>query len=182
MAVPTTRDELITAITSTFTRLETDLDRVPPDAVRERTLDGHASGTLLSPADLVAYLIGWNTQVLTWHERRNTGLPDEFPAAGVRWNQLGLLAQRYYAEHADDSWDSLRQQLRKAKDRIIDLIISHNDDELYGSPWYGKWTMGRMISFNTSSPYANARARIRAWLRARTSEAGATEPSSPHST
>ncbi|WP_353959734.1 ClbS/DfsB family four-helix bundle protein [Corynebacterium atrinae] len=24
-------------------------------------------------------------------------------------------------------------------------------------PWYGKWTMGRMISFNTSSPYADAR-------------------------
>ncbi|MFE3838233.1 ClbS/DfsB family four-helix bundle protein [Pseudogemmobacter sonorensis] len=32
-------------------------------------------------------------------------------------------------------------------------------------PWYGKWTKGRMIQFNSTSPYANARGRIRKWLR-----------------
>ncbi|EQB9714967.1 ClbS/DfsB family four-helix bundle protein, partial [Yersinia enterocolitica] len=28
-----------------------------------------------------------------------------------------------------------------------------------------KWTMGRMIQFNTASPYANARGRLRKWLK-----------------
>ena len=37
--------------------------------------------------------------------------PDEFPAPGIKWNQLGLLAERYYAEHQDDDWDGLRAQL-----------------------------------------------------------------------
>ncbi|EPE9290931.1 ClbS/DfsB family four-helix bundle protein, partial [Escherichia coli] len=36
---------------------------------------------------------------------------------------------------------------------------------LYGRPWYTKWTMGRMISFNTSSPYANANGRLRKWAK-----------------
>ncbi len=81
------------------------------------------------------------------------------------WNELGLLAQRYYAEHEDESWDELRKQLRDGKDAIVNLIQGYSDAELYGRPWYGKWTMGRMISFNTSSPYANARGRIRRWLR-----------------
>ena len=165
MAVPSTKGELLAAIEKTFALLERDLDRVPVSAAREPVLDGHVAGTSMSPADLLAYLVGWNQQVLTWHRRRAGGLPDELPAPGIRWNELGLLAQRYYAEHAGDTWDGLRSQLRTAKDEIVGLIGDHSDAELYGAPWYGKWTMGRMISFNTSSPYANARGRLRAWLR-----------------
>lgn len=165
MAVPATKVELIAAIEKTFAQLEQDLDRVPPDTARTQVLDGHVKNTMMSPADLLAYLIGWNQQVLTWHQRRAAGLADELPAPGIKWNELGLLAQRYYAEHSDDTWDELRDQLRAAKGEIIILIQGYCVEELYGEPWYGKWTMGRMISFNTSSPYANARGRIRKWLR-----------------
>lgn len=169
MAVPASRDELLGAIEKTFAALEKDLDRVPVELARESLLDGHAKGTRMSPADLVAYLIGWNQQVLTWHQRRAAHLPDEFPAPGVRWNELGLLAQRFYADHQDAGWDDLRLELREAKVQITDLVASYSDQELYGEAWYGKWTMGRMISFNTSSPYTNARGRIRGWLRTLTS-------------
>lgn len=165
MAVPASKDDLLAVIEKTFNQLDKDLDRVPADTTREPVLEGHAKGTTMSPADLVAYLIGWNQQVLTWHRRRAEGLPDEFPAPGTRWNELGLLAQRYYTEHTSDSWDSLRAQLLDAKNQIITLIQGYSNEELYGEPWYGKWTMGRMISLNTSSPYTNARGRIRAWLR-----------------
>ncbi|SER13779.1 hypothetical protein SAMN04488583_4430 [Mycobacterium sp. 88mf] len=164
MAVPASKGELLSAIEKTFTQLSGDLDRVPPEAAREPVLEGHVKNTMMSPADLVAYLIGWNQQVLTWHRCRAAGLPDQLPAPGIKWNELGLLAQRYYAEHQNDSWDSLRTQLVDAKNRIVTLIQSYSNDDLYGEPWYGKWTMGRMISFNTSSPYTNARGRIRAWL------------------
>lgn len=167
MPVPASKDDLLAAIEKTFAQLEQDLDRVPVEEARQQTLEGHAKGTMMSPADLVAYLIGWNQQVLTWHRRRAAGLPDEFPAAGVAWNELGLLAQRYYADHAEETWDELRQQLRDAKGAIVALVEGFSDAELYGAPWYGKWTMGRMISFNTSAPYANARGRVRSWLRKR---------------
>lgn len=165
MAVPASKTELLEAIEKTFSKLDEDLDRVPEDLVREPTLDGHAKDAMMSPADLVAYLVGWNQQVLIWHQRRDEGLPDQLPAEGLKWNELGLLAQQFYADHEDDRWDSLRRQLRETKGTIVELIEPKSDEELYGSPWYGKWTMGRMISFNTSSPYANARKRIRAWLR-----------------
>ncbi len=167
MAVPASKAELIAAVEKTYAKLALDLDRVPVELARVAELDGHVKGTKMSPADLVAYLVGWNEQVLTWHRRRAAGLPDEFPAAGIKWNELGLLATRFHVEHADDDWESLRAQLDSAKEKIVTLISGYRDEELYGSPWYGKWTMGRMISFNTSSPYANARGRIRAWLRER---------------
>ncbi|MBO1900895.1 ClbS/DfsB family four-helix bundle protein [Leucobacter weissii] len=165
MAVPASKDELLSAIRTSFDRLDQDLDRVPPQMARDTVLPGHAKDTLMSPADLVAYLIGWNEQVLIWHERRRNGLEDEFPAEGVTWNELGKLARRYYADRADASWEDLRRRLVDVKERIVALIEGSSDEELYGAAWYGKWTLGRMISFNTSSPYANARKRIRAWLR-----------------
>jgi len=94
---------------------------------------------MVSPVDLVAYLVGGNEQ--------------------------GLLAQQYYGEHEAESWESLRAQLAEAKGRLVALVEGHSDEDLYGRPWYRAWTMGRMISLNTSSPYASARGRIRAWLR-----------------
>ncbi|WP_265521342.1 ClbS/DfsB family four-helix bundle protein [Oerskovia flava] len=165
MPVPASKDDLLTAIETTFARLYRDLERVPPGRAREPVLEGHVKGTLMSPADLVAYLVGWNQQVLTWHRRRTEGLSDEFPAPGIAWNQLGALAQRYYAAHQHDTWPILLGQLTAAKDQIVAMIREQSDEDLYGAAWYGRWTMGRMISLNTSSPYTNARGRIRAWLR-----------------
>lgn len=165
MAVPSSKAELLAAIDTTFALLEAELDRVPQALVHDQVLPGHAKNTMMSPAELVSYLIGWNEQVLTWHERRAAGLPDELPAPGIKWNQLGLLAQRYYDAYRDETWDDLRTHLGGAKDNMVALIESCTDAELYGCEWYGKWTMGRMISLNSSSPYMNARGRFRAWLR-----------------
>ncbi|WP_233199687.1 ClbS/DfsB family four-helix bundle protein [Cryobacterium sp. N22] len=163
--MPVSKADLLLAIETTFSSLNTDLDRVPPELAREPVLAGHAKNTTMSPADLVAYLIGWNEQVLLWHERRSASLPDEFPAAGAAWNELGALAQRYYSEHRDESWSELRSRLARANQAVVALVDGYSDDELYGRAWYGTYTMGRMISLNTSSPYLNARGRIRAWLR-----------------
>ena len=51
--------------------------------------------------------------------------------------------------------------------RLVDTVSARPEPELYGQTWYGKWTKGRMIQLNSSSPYANARGRLRKWLRAR---------------
>lgn len=165
VAVPASKDELIGAIERTFADLNRDVDRVPTECARRPVLEGHSADTLISPADLLAYLIGWSQQVLTWHDRREAGLPDEFPAAGFKWNELGLLAQHYYSEWKDDDWSTLRARLVDTNGQILALVHGRSDHELYGDRWYGKWTMGRMVSLNTSSPNVNARRRLRAWLR-----------------
>ncbi|NPD17162.1 ClbS/DfsB family four-helix bundle protein [Xinfangfangia sp. D13-10-4-6] len=165
MAVPSSKAELMAAIATTYDRLTADLARVPTDRVREASLAGHVAGTMMSPADLVAYLIGWNDLVLKWLDRDDRGEPVDFPEAGFKWNELGLLAQKFYRDHEALDWTSLLARLNEAKIRLVDTISARSDAELYGRPWYGKWTKGRMIQFNTSSPYANARVRIRKWLK-----------------
>ena len=118
----------------------------------------------MSPADLVAYLLGWNGQVLDWLRLDDQHQPVDFPAPGFKWNELGLLAQRFYADHRDLDWATLIMRLQQAEAAIVASVQSRSNAELYGAPWYGKWTKGRMIQFNTSSPYTNARGRIRKWL------------------
>ena len=166
MAVATSRAELLAAIGTTFDRLLADLANVPDDRARECTLDGHAAGTRMSPSDLVAYLIGWNELVLKWLDRDDRGETVEFPETGFKWNQLGLLAEKFYEDYRPLDYPQLLDRLKDAKERLVETISARTDDELYGKPWYGKWTKGRMIQFNTSSPYANARGRIRKWLKA----------------
>ena len=165
MAVPATKTELLAAITMTFERLIADLAKVQPNRAREVTMKGHAEGTMMSPADLVAYLIGWNELVLKWLDRDDRGEPVDYPEAGFQWNQLGLLAQKFYEDYQDLDWQELLTRLTAANLRLVETLSSRPNDELYGNPWYGKWTKGRMIQFNTASPYANARARIRKWLK-----------------
>lgn len=165
MIVPSSKAELLAAIHLTFTRLMADLAKVPHARVRESTLTGHAAGTMMSPADLAAYLIGWNELVLKWLSRDDQGLPVDFPETGFAWNQLGQLAQKFYHDHQHLAWPTLLARLDRAKSDLVAMITARSDAELYGQPWYGKWAKGRMIQFNSSSPYANARGRIRKWLR-----------------
>lgn len=49
----------------------------------------------------------------------------------------------------------------------LHAIEQKSNSELYEVAWYEKWTLGRMIQFNTASPYTNARGRIRKWKKER---------------
>lgn len=165
MAIPSTKDELLGAINASFDKLIKDLRAVPMSLVDDPGLEGHAKGTQMSVANLTAYLVGWNELVLKWLERDAAGQPVDFPETGFKWNELGRLAQKFYRDYQAVPYPQLVERLAEAKARIVAVIEARSNDDLYGRPWYEKWTMGRMIQFNTSSPYANARGRLRKWLK-----------------
>ena len=167
MAIPQDKDALLTFIDSSFEKLAAALAEVPEHLARERSLEGHAKGTQMSACDLVAYLVGWNELVLKWLERDAAGHPIDFPETGFKWNELGKLAQKFYRDHDAVPFAQLLERLNAAKSRIVTAIASRDDATLYQRPWYGKWPMGRMIQFNTASPYANAHGRLRKWSKAK---------------
>ncbi len=165
MPVPKSQKELLDAIQVNFYRLFEDLLAVPAQKVTEATLEGHAKGTVMSVHNLVSYLLGWNLLVLKWIEKDAKGEPINFPDAGFKWNQLGALAQKFYSDFDDVPFDQLLRDFEIAKQNIVAFIATQSNERLYGAPWYKKYTLGRMIQFNTSSPYANARTRLRKWKR-----------------
>ncbi|AMS43969.1 ClbS/DfsB family four-helix bundle protein [Aminobacter sp. NyZ550] len=166
MPVPQNKGELLKAIEHNFGNLIGDLNAVPEDLVDQRSLDGHVTGSLMSVSNLLAYLVGWNELVLKWLAKDAAGQPIDFPDSGYKWNELGKLAQKFYRDYDDIPYQQLLDRLDSAKRQIVALIETRSDEQLYGGVWYEKWSMGRMIQFNTSSPYDNARRRLRKWNKA----------------
>ena len=165
MSVPTTKAALQHAIVTEYTKLKKELALIPQEQATVQTFDGHAQGTQMSLCDLLAYLIGWGELVLQWVDHKDHHLPVDFPETGYKWNELGKLAQKFYRDYEALDYLQLQEKLDQTVDALLALIERKSNAELYEVPWYTKWTLGRMIQFNTSSPYANARGRIRKWKK-----------------
>lgn len=165
MAVPQTKAELLNAMESGFAKLLSELAFIPETLATTTDMEGHANGTTMSVKDLVAYLTGWGELVLKWNRLRAAGEEPDFPEAGYRWNELGKLAAKLYRDYDSLSYVQLLLHFETTHQELMSLVHSLDDYALYGRPWYGKWSLGRMIQFNTASPYANARSRLRKWKK-----------------
>lgn len=165
MTVPQNKEQLLDAIETNYQKLRSTIRLVPTQWLDECTLEGHAKGTQISVSNLVAYLAGWNELVLKWLETDALGQAIDFPETGFKWNQLGRLTQKFYRDYEGIAFAQLLERLDTAKQRIVFIIRSLDNADLYECVWYERWTMGRMIQFNTASPYDNARGRLRKWLK-----------------
>ena len=167
MAIPKDKDDLINAIVDSYKKLTIELDNIPIELTEKKVLDGHSKNTLMSINNLVAYLVGWGQLVLKWNDKKSKGLEVDFPETGFKWNELGLLAQKFYMDYEKDDFKTLYKKLDKTTNEIMKLIENKTNEELYEITWYKKWTLGKMIQLNTSSPFKNAKDRIRKWKNSR---------------
>ena len=167
MAVPSNKEELQKAIILNYSKLRTDLMTIPHELTIIKELEGHAKGSLMSVNNLIAYLIGWGKLVLKWIEKKDKEEAVDFPETGFQWNELGKLAQKFYVDYEKDDFKTSIERLDNTVSEILSIIDKKTNYELYQVSWYDKWTLGRMIQFNTSSPYTNAGLRIRTWKKQR---------------
>ncbi|MEQ3499341.1 ClbS/DfsB family four-helix bundle protein [Tenacibaculum sp. SSH1-16] len=165
MAVPKNKEELIFEIENNYSKLKKDLESIPTELTKEKELEGHAKETKMSVSDLVAYLVGWSELVLKWNHRKDKGQIVEFPETGFKWNELGKLAQKFYSDYENFDYKTILTELDRNVGKILELIKTNDNADLYEKPWYEKWTKGKMIQLNTSSPYKNARSRVRKWKK-----------------
>lgn len=165
MAVPQHKAELQAAIQTNYNKLQNELLSITSENAERKELEGHAKETFISVNNVLAYLIGWGQLVLKWVNKKTQGLSVDFPETGYQWNQLGKLAQKFYTDYQHEDFITLQQLLDQTVADLQAMIAEKSNEELYDREWYGKWTLGRMIQFNTSSPYTNARGRIRKWKK-----------------
>jgi hypothetical protein len=165
MAVPKDKEELVKAIIDNYKKLTAELSSIPIDLTRNKELEGHSKNTLMSINNLLAYLIGWGQLVLKWHDNKSKGLEVDFPETGFNWNQLGLLAQKFYKDYEKEDFKILIEKLDRSTNDILKLIDRKSNEELYEISFYEKWPLGKMIQLNTSSPFKNAKDRIRKWKK-----------------
>ena len=164
-SIPKDKNALYDAIQQASEKLLLDYARIPVEFSRVDGVEGNIKGMTISSCDTLAYLIGWENLVLKWYGAFKRGDEIDFPESGFQWNELGRLAQHFYAQYEHWSYPDLLNEFNATTNEILSLVDSLSEEQLYGESWYKNYTLGRMIQFNTSSPMKNVRTKVRRFLR-----------------
>jgi hypothetical protein len=165
MAIPSSKNELLADIKTTYIKLKGELENIPVELTGKRNMPGHVKDTQMSINNLLAYLVGWGNLVLKWHRISSQGKMPDLYDTGYKMNELGRLAQKFYRDYENDDFKTLMDKLDQVVEKILGMVKTMDNEDLYEIEWHGKYPFGRMVQFNTSSPYKNARSRIRKWKK-----------------
>ena len=67
----------------------------------ESDKDKFIEGVDRTPAQMIAYQLGWLDLVKSWDDDELAGKTPVLPAEGYKWNQLGELYQHFYHIYQD---------------------------------------------------------------------------------
>lgn len=161
------KEELLESINSSYKKLKDELNVFPDNLAWEKTMEWHVKWTKMSINDLFSYLIGrWELVLkrdrIYSNENRIPQLLDDWYGLNEWWK----LAQKFYKDYEDKNFEELIFMFDEIVKKILKMIESKEDKDLYGKSWYttkSSWKdypFGRMIALNTSSSYKNARSRL----------------------
>ena len=164
------KEELKTEIRKTFEKYISEFDNIP-EALKDIRVDEVDR----TPAENLAYNVGWTTLVLKWEEDERNGLPVKTPSDEFKWNQLGELYQWFTDTYAPLSLTDLKNMLNENVTALYAMIDSMSEDELF-QPHMRKWAddatktavweVYKFIHVNTVAPFGTFRTKIRKWKKA----------------
>lgn len=127
-----------------------------------------------TPAENLAYQIGWTTLLLKWEKDSKLGLEVKTPSDKFKWNQLGELYHWFTKEYSHLSLMELKTILNKNIENIYKMIDSMSEDELFKThqrKWADDatktavWEVYKFIHINTVAPFGTFRTKIRKWKK-----------------
>ena len=82
------KDELKNEINKSFAKYISEFNDIP-----EHLKDKRVDEIDRTPAENLAYQVGWTTLVIKWESDERKGIPVKTPSDNFKWNQLGELYQ-----------------------------------------------------------------------------------------
>lgn len=142
--------------------------------IPERLKDKKIDEVDRTPAENLAYQVGWTTLLLKWESDYKLGLEVKTPSDNFKWNQLGELYQWFTEEYGHLSLKELINILNENIENIYKMIDSMSEEELF-TPHQRKWAddatktavweVYKFIHINTVAPFGTFRTKIRKWKR-----------------
>lgn len=161
--------ELKAEINRAFEKYISEFDNIP-EALKDKRVDEVDR----TPAENLAYQVGWTTLVLKWEEEERKGLPVNTPSDNFKWNQLGELYQWFTDAYAHLSLKELKAKLNDNIQSIYAMIDSLSEEELFNPHmrrWADEatktavWEVYKFIHVNTVAPFGTFRTKIRKWKK-----------------
>ncbi|HBP28223.1 ClbS/DfsB family four-helix bundle protein [Advenella sp. FME57] len=125
-----------------------------------------------SPAQMLAYQLGWMDLLLGWERDEQNGIKVTTPAPGFQWNKLGRLYETFYRQWEGSSIQQLQAEFTQRVTAIIGLVDSFTDQAFFESghrQWASStksaWPVYKWVHINTVAPFTTFRTKIRKWKR-----------------
>lgn len=165
------KEELKNEINKSFEKYISEFDNIPESLKDKRIIEVDRT-----PAENLAYQVGWTTLVLKWEDDEKQGIEVKTPSDMFKWNQLGELYQWFTDTYSYLSLAELKDRLKENITSIHTMIDSMSDEELF-QPHMRKWAddatktaiweVYKFIHINTVAPFGTFRTKIRKWKRVR---------------
>ena len=123
MRVYKNKEELKGEIKKTYEKYILEFDSIPEDFKDKRYEEVGRT-----PAENLAYQVGWTTLILKWENDGRSGLEVKTPTEMFKWNQLGELYQWFTDTYAHLSLRELKNMLDKNIDDIYKMIDVMTED------------------------------------------------------
>ena len=158
------KQDLIGAINKSY-----DLFVAEFEGIKDSEMHVRKSGVDKTPAEMIAYQIGWLNHVMQWEKDELAGKVVVTPAPGIKWNEIGKLVQTFYEKFNKGSMAAMLAHFDKTKREFVAWIESLDEKtlfELNTRKWtYIKagWPMWKWLHINSVAPFTNFRPQIKKW-------------------
>ncbi|MVX65680.1 ClbS/DfsB family four-helix bundle protein [Clostridium chromiireducens] len=140
--------------------------------IDDKDKDRFIYGVDRTPAQMIAYQLGWMDLILDWEKQEQQGHVVITPTPDYKWNNLGGLYESFHEKYKGYTLKELCTMFTRAKQQIVELINSYTDDELFrqgGRKWSSStpsnWPIWKWIHINTVAPFKTFRTKIRKWKK-----------------
>ncbi len=163
------KEELKAEIEKTYQKYIAEFDDIP-----EKLKDKRSEAVDRTPAENLAYQVGWTNLLLEWEAKEQKGEEFHTPTDEFKWNELNKLYQWFNETYAHNSLEQLKQMLDSNINQLYQMIDAMSEDELFKPhmrEWADKstksavWEAYKFIHINTVSPFGTFRTKIRKWKK-----------------
>lgn len=142
------------------------------DGVSEHDKNIIFEGMDRTPAQMIAYQLGWMNLIMSWDKEEQLDKEVITPRSDIKWNKLGVLYESFYKEYGPYSLEQLIDLFNQSVGEIVIWILSFTEDEIFtqdvrkwASSTPSKWPIWKWIHINTVAPFQSFRTKIRKWKK-----------------
>lgn len=147
------------------------------DGIDHTDRDTRVEGVDRTPAQMIAYQLGWLDLIMSWDRDEGEGKRVATPSKNYKWNALGGLYQHFYEHYESYSLSQLEDEFKKEVSTFVEWLDLFTEDELFipgGRNWASStpsnWPIWKWVHINTVAPFTSFRTKIRKWKRLRRQE------------
>ncbi len=161
------KDDLIQQIKKTAEQFISEFN-----SINESDKDKMVDGVDRTPAQMLAYQLGWLNLIMGWDRDELANKEVIMPHPNYKWNNLGGMYDEFYKQYENLSLSELKSQFDVLLYEFLNWVDGFSNDDLFGqnirkwaSSTPSKWPIWKWIHMNTVSPFGSFRSKIRKWKK-----------------